>query len=106
VLVLVLGIGIGIGIACIIEGVSALVATVPTFSRWFDTLVGAAGMVAGIVVLCAPMESVGVLVLLGSGFLIISGAVQLMAGFTFGRQARAASISSPATASPATRVTA
>lgn len=82
--------GLVIGISWIVEGVAALVETAPDSSRWFGTLLGAVSVVAGIVVLFSPLESLGVLVILGGVFLILSGAVQLMEAFTFGRQARAA----------------
>ncbi|MFC5931005.1 HdeD family acid-resistance protein [Cryobacterium melibiosiphilum] len=82
--------GLVIGISWIVEGVAALVETAPDSSRWFGTLLAAVSVVAGIVVLVAPLESLGVLVILGGVFLIVSGAVQLLEALTFGRQARAA----------------
>ena len=95
--------GLVIGISWIVEGVAALVETAPDSSRWFGTLLGVVSVIADIVVLSAPLEYLGVLVLLGGVFSIVSGAVQLMEGFTFGRQASTAS--SPATPPPASRVT-
>lgn len=74
-----------IGISWIIEGVAALVETAPDTSRWFGTLVGAIGIIAGIVVLLSPLESLTILVVVGGVFLVVSGVVQLVQAFTFGR---------------------
>ncbi|TFD51566.1 hypothetical protein E3T55_07555 [Cryobacterium frigoriphilum] len=98
--------GLLIGLCWIVEGVAALVETAPDSSRWFGTLLGAVSVVAGIVVLVAPLESLGVLVILGGVFLVLSGSVQLMEAFTFGREARAQTEKVPTTtAAPVSRDT-
>ena len=74
-----------IGISWIIEGVAALVETAPDSSKWFGTILGVVSVVAGIVVLMSPLESIAVLVVVGGAFLIASGVIQLMQAFTFGR---------------------
>lgn len=82
--------GLVIGLSWIIEGIAALVEAAPDSSRWFGILLGVISVVAGIVMLFAPLESLGVLVILGGIFLIVSGAVQLLEAFTFGRKSRSA----------------
>lgn len=77
--------GMVIGISWIIEGVASLVETAPDTSRWFGTLVGAIGIIAGIVVLLSPLESLTILVVVSGVFLVVSGVVQLVQAFTFGR---------------------
>jgi uncharacterized membrane protein HdeD (DUF308 family) len=77
--------GMVIGISWIIEGVAALVETAPDSSRWFGTLFGAISIIAGIVVLLTPLQSIGVLVIIGGIFLVASGLIQLVQAFTFGR---------------------
>lgn len=80
--------GMIVGISWIIEGVAALVETASDSSRWFGTLFGAIGIIAGIIVLLTPLQSLGVLVVIGGIFLIASGLVQLVQAFTFGRIAK------------------
>ncbi|MFT2816373.1 HdeD family acid-resistance protein [Leifsonia sp. A12D58] len=81
--------GMVIGISWIIEGVAALVETSTDSSRWFGILFGVVSIIAGIVVLLSPVESIGVLVLIGGIFLVITGILQLIQAFTFGRAAKA-----------------
>lgn len=80
-----------IGISWIIEGVAALVETAPDSSKWFGTILGVVSVVAGIVVLMSPLESIAVLVIVGGAFLVASGVIQLIQAFTFGRAAASAS---------------
>ena len=77
--------GMLIGISWIVEGVAALVETSPDSSRWFGTVFGAIAVVAGVVVLFSPVESVTILVVIGGVFLVLSGIVQLVQAFMFGR---------------------
>lgn len=80
--------GMLVGISWIIEGVAALVETASDSSRWFGTLFGAISIIAGIIVLLVPLQSLSVLVIIGGIFLIASGLVQLAQSFTFGRAAK------------------
>lgn len=80
--------GMVIGISWLIEGVAALVETASDSSRWFGILFAVISTVAGIVVLLSPVNSLGVLVIVGGVFLIVSGLVQLIVSFTLGRGAR------------------
>jgi uncharacterized membrane protein HdeD (DUF308 family) len=80
--------GMVIGISWLIEGVAALVETASDSSRWFGILFAVISIVAGIVVLLSPVDSLGVLVIVGGVFLIVSGLVQLVMSFTLGRGAR------------------
>ena len=82
--------GMVIGISWLIEGVAALVETASDSSRWFGILFAVISIVAGIVVLLSPVDSLGVLVIVGGVFLIVSGLVQLVMSFTLGRGARSA----------------
>jgi len=82
--------GMVIGISWLIEGVAALVETASDSSRWFGILFAVISIVAGIVVLLSPVNSLGVLVIVGGVFLIVSGLVQLVMSFTIGRGARTA----------------
>lgn len=87
--------GLLIGLCWIVEGVTALVETAPDSSQWCGTLLCVISIAAGIVVLFAPLESLGVLVIVGGAALILSGVVQLVEAFAFGREARAASVKIP-----------
>ncbi|WP_166784893.1 DUF308 domain-containing protein [Cryobacterium sp. TMT2-42-4] len=77
--------GMLIGISWIVEGVAGLVETAPDSSRWFGTVFGAIAVVAGVVVLFSPVESVTILVTIGGVFLVLSGIIQLAQAFMFGR---------------------
>ncbi|GAB3126233.1 HdeD family acid-resistance protein [Glaciibacter psychrotolerans] len=74
-----------IGISWIIEGIAAIVETASDSSRWFGIVFGIISVLAGIVVLISPLESINVLVVIGGIFLLISGVIQLVQAFTFGR---------------------
>ncbi|MET0975408.1 MAG: DUF308 domain-containing protein [Leifsonia sp.] len=80
--------GVIIGVAWIIEGVAALVESASDSSRWPGIVFGIISIIAGIVVLFLPQESVTVLIWVGGIFLVIAGLVQLVQAFTFGRQAK------------------
>ncbi|MGY4856816.1 HdeD family acid-resistance protein [Cryobacterium sp. AP23] len=77
--------GLLVGIVWIVDGVAALVEYSTDSSRWPGILLGVVGVVAGVIVLFAPVETIGVLVTIGGIMLIISGLVQLVRAFTFGR---------------------
>lgn len=79
--------GIIIGIAWIIEGVAALAESAADTSRWPGIVFGIISILAGIVVLFLPQESVAILVWVGGIFLVVAGLVQLVQAFTFGRSA-------------------
>jgi uncharacterized membrane protein HdeD (DUF308 family) len=79
--------GIIIGIGWIIEGVAALVESTVDTSRWPGIVFGVISILAGIVVLLLPQESVTVLIWVGGIFLVVAGLVQLVQAFTFGRAA-------------------
>ncbi|MFO7690131.1 MAG: HdeD family acid-resistance protein [Cryobacterium sp.] len=79
--------GLIIGIAWIIEGIAVLAETASDSSRWPGLLLGIVSLIAGIVVLFAPLQSLAALVLLVGVFLIVSGIVQVIESFIFGRRA-------------------
>ena len=81
--------GLLVGIVWIVEGVAALVEFTTDSSRWPGIVLGLVGILAGIIVLFAPVETIGVLVTIGGIMLILSGLVQLVRAFTFGRGALA-----------------
>lgn len=77
--------GLVIGIVWIVDGAAALVEYSTDSSRWPGVLLGVVGIIAGGIVLFAPVETIGVLVTIGGIMLIVSGFVQLVRAFTFGR---------------------
>ncbi len=79
--------GLIIGIAWIIEGIAVLAETASDSSRWPGLLLGIVSLIAGIVVLFAPLQSLAALVLIVGIFLILSGIVQIVESFLFGRAA-------------------
>lgn len=74
-----------IGIAWIVEGVMSLAESDRGGSRWFAIVLGILGILAGIVVLFIPLESLAVLVIYGGIFLVVLGIIQVVRAFTFGR---------------------
>ncbi len=74
-----------IGIAWIVEGVMSLAESDRGGSRWFAIVLGILGILAGIVVLLIPLESLAVLVIYGGIFLVVLGIIQVVRAFTFGR---------------------
>jgi uncharacterized membrane protein HdeD (DUF308 family) len=80
--------GLVIGISWIVEGVAAIVETAPDSSKWFGTLFGAISIVAGIVVLLSPLDSVAILAVIAGIFLVVSGVMQVVQAFTLGRAQR------------------
>jgi uncharacterized membrane protein HdeD (DUF308 family) len=81
--------GLTVGIVWIVDGVAALVEYSTDSSRWPGILLGVVGVIAGTIVLFAPVETIGVLVTAGGILLVISGVVQLVRAVTFGRGTRA-----------------
>ena len=77
--------GLLVGIVWIVEGVAALVEYTTDSSRWPGILLGVVGVLAGVIVQFAPVQTIGVLVTIGGIMLIVSGLVQLVRAFTFGR---------------------
>lgn len=68
-----------IGFSWILEGVLAVIETAKDSSQWFGTILGVISVVAGIIVIFLPLESIGVLVLFTGILLIVTG---IMAGIT------------------------
>ncbi|MCQ1985895.1 MULTISPECIES: HdeD family acid-resistance protein [unclassified Arthrobacter] len=77
--------GLIIGIAWIVEGVMALAESDRGGSRWFAIVLGILSILAGIVVLFLPLESLAVLVIYGGIFLVVLGVLQIVRAFAFGR---------------------
>ncbi|MCC9173708.1 HdeD family acid-resistance protein [Arthrobacter sp. zg-Y179] len=77
--------GLVIGIAWIVEGVMALAESDRGGSRWFAIVLGILSILAGIVVLFLPLETLAVLVIYGGIFLVVLGAIQIVRAFAFGR---------------------
>jgi uncharacterized membrane protein HdeD (DUF308 family) len=74
-----------IGFSWIIEGVMAVVETAKDSSKWFGTILGVISVLAGIIVIFLPLESVGILVLFAGIFLIISGIMSAITAIMLGR---------------------
>lgn len=77
--------GMVVGIAWIIEGIMALTETESGGSRWYAITFGVLSIIAGIVVLFLPVESLAALVIFGGIFLVVLGVVQVVRAITFGR---------------------
>ena len=77
--------GMVVGIAWIIEGIMALTETETGGSRWYAITFGVLSIIAGIVVLFLPVESLAALVIFGGIFLVVLGVVQIVRAITFGR---------------------
>ncbi|MFZ3454496.1 HdeD family acid-resistance protein [Arthrobacter sp. 7Tela_A1] len=77
--------GMVVGIAWIIEGILALTEIETGGSRWYAITFGVLSIIAGVVVLFLPVESLAALVIFGGIFLAVLGIVQLVRAITFGR---------------------
>lgn len=87
---LVVFLGLLIGIVWIIEGIVTLVQVGDAPSRGWAIFYGILGVIAGIVLLFAPVWGIVVLFIITGISLIILGIVQIVRAFTFGRGAAAA----------------
>ncbi len=74
-----------IGFSWIIEGVMAVMETAKDSSKWFGTILGVVSVVAGIVVIFLPLESIGILVLFSGIALIVTGIFSAITAVTLGR---------------------
>ncbi|MCS5713125.1 DUF308 domain-containing protein [Herbiconiux sp. CPCC 205716] len=77
-----------IGFSWIIEGVLAVMETARDSSQWFGTILGVVSVVAGIVVIFLPLESIGILVLFTGISLIITGVFAAITAITLGKAPR------------------
>lgn len=77
--------GMVVGIAWIIEGIMVLTESESGGSRWYAITFGILSIIAGIVVLFLPVESLAALVIFGGIFLVVLGIVQIVRAITFGR---------------------
>jgi uncharacterized membrane protein HdeD (DUF308 family) len=74
-----------IGFSWIIEGVMAVMETAKDSSKWFGTILGVVSVVAGIVVIFLPLESIGILVLFAGIMLIVTGIFSAITAITLGK---------------------
>lgn len=81
--------GIIVGILWIVEGVIALVQSGDASSRGWAIFFGILGVIAGIVLLFAPVWGFAVLFVITGISLIVLGIVQIIRAFTFGKGATA-----------------
>ena len=77
--------GVLIGIVWIIEGIVALVQLGDAPSKGWAVFFGILSIVAGILVLSAPLWAVAIIFIILGISLIILGIVQIVRAFTFGR---------------------
>ena len=77
--------GVLIGIVWIIEGIVALVQLGDAPSKGWAVFFGILSIVAGILVLSAPLWAVAIIIIILGISLIILGIVQIVRAFTFGR---------------------
>ncbi|GAA2246261.1 DUF308 domain-containing protein [Herbiconiux moechotypicola] len=78
-----------IGFSWIIEGVMAVIETAKDSSKWFGTILGVVSVIAGIVVIFLPLESIGILVLFTGILLIVTGIMSAVTAVTLGRTPKA-----------------
>jgi uncharacterized membrane protein HdeD (DUF308 family) len=93
--------GLVIGFLWIFEGIMAISETAKDSSKWIGTILGVVSLIAGIVVIFLPLQTIGILVLFGSIMLIVTG---IMAGITalmLGRGGSPKSSTTTGAASPA-----
>ncbi len=74
-----------IGFSWILEGVLAVIETANDSSKWFGTILGVISVVAGIVVIFLPTQSIGILVLFTGIMLIVTGLFSAITAITLGR---------------------
>ncbi|WP_290808650.1 DUF308 domain-containing protein [Herbiconiux sp.] len=74
-----------IGFSWILEGVLAVIETANDSSKWFGTILGVVSVVAGIVVIFLPTQSIGILVLFTGIMLIVTGIMAAITALTLGR---------------------
>jgi uncharacterized membrane protein HdeD (DUF308 family) len=79
-----------IGFSWIMEGVLAVMETASDSSKWFGTILGVVSVVAGIIVIFLPLESVGILVLFAGISLIITGIFAAITAITLGKAPKTA----------------
>lgn len=74
-----------IGFSWIIEGTLAVMETAKDSSQWFGTILGVISVVAGIVVIFLPLESIGILVLFTGISLIVTGVFAAITAVMLGK---------------------
>ena len=82
--------GILIGLSWIIDGIATLVESSQAVSRGFAIVAGILGIVAGIVVLFVPLESVAVLTMIAGLFLVVIAVGQIIGAIVLGSKAKKA----------------
>jgi uncharacterized membrane protein HdeD (DUF308 family) len=78
-----------IGFSWVVEGVLAVIETAKDSSQWFGTILGVISVVAGIIVLFLPLESIGILVLFTGIMLIVTGIMAAITAIMLGRTKKA-----------------
>jgi uncharacterized membrane protein HdeD (DUF308 family) len=81
-----------IGFSWIIEGVMAIAETAKDSSKWFGTILGVVSVVAGIVVIFLPLESIGILVLFAGIALVVTGVFAAITAIMMGRESKKAGV--------------
>ena len=82
--------GILIGLSWIIDGIATLVESSQAVSRGFAIVAGILGIIAGIVVLFVPLESVAVLTMIAGLFLVVIAVAQIIGAIVLGSKAKKA----------------
>jgi uncharacterized membrane protein HdeD (DUF308 family) len=82
--------GILIGLSWIIDGIATLVESSQAVSRGFAIVAGILGIIAGIVVLFVPLESVAVLTMIAGLFLVVIAIAQIIGAIVLGSKAKKA----------------
>ncbi|MGD8169072.1 HdeD family acid-resistance protein [Herbiconiux sp. P16] len=81
-----------IGFSWIIEGVLAIIETAKDSSKWFGTILGVISVIAGIVVIFLPLQSIGILVLFAGILLIVTGIMSAITAIMLGRTPKTATV--------------
>ncbi|WP_378146352.1 HdeD family acid-resistance protein [Cnuibacter sp. UC19_7] len=74
-----------VGFSWIFEGILAIMETAKDSSKWLGTLLGVLSLLAGIVVIFLPLESISVLILFAGVFLIVSAIMSAVTALMLGR---------------------
>ncbi|AXH36057.1 hypothetical protein DVJ78_12095 [Humibacter sp. BT305] len=77
-----------VGFSWIFEGILAIMETSKDSSKWLGTVLGVFSLLAGIVVIFLPLESISVLILFAGVFLIVSAIMSAVTALMLGRGPR------------------
>lgn len=74
-----------VGFSWIFEGILAIMETAKDSSKWLGTVLGVISLLAGIVVIFLPLESISILILFAGVFLIVTAIMSAVTAIMLGR---------------------